>query len=181
MTREQLDAIRARVEAGTARGLSTQIEIDRDGTTRWVNLGPYPCATHEDAAQVRDIVTFVHAAPADLRALLAEVERLTAEVESKTKQNVALIGQNGRLQLEVERLRGDRSEVNTAKLNDAFTEGTLAAADAWRPLIAAAFTRGTQAMRMAVLAEFERWYMAKESPVYFVRSLRVLSVPEATS
>lgn len=76
MTREQLDAIRARVEAGTARGLSTQIEIDRDGTTRWVNLGPYLCATHEDAAQVRDLVTFIHAAPTDLRALLAEVERL---------------------------------------------------------------------------------------------------------
>lgn len=84
MTREQLDAIRARVEAGTARGLSTQIEIDRDGTTRWVNLGPYPCSTHEDAAQVRDIVTFVHAAPTDLRALLAEVERLKkAEAEVK--------------------------------------------------------------------------------------------------
>ena len=79
MTREELDAIRARVEAGTARGLSTQVEIDRDGTTRWMNLGPYPCATHEDAAQVRDIVTFVHAAPTDLRALLAEVERLQFE------------------------------------------------------------------------------------------------------
>ena len=79
MTREELDAIRARMEAGTARGLSTQVEIDRDGTTRWMNLGPYPCATHEDAAQVRDIVTFVHAAPTDLRALLAEVERLQIE------------------------------------------------------------------------------------------------------
>ena len=89
MTREQLDAIRARVEAGTARGLSTLIEIDRDGTTRWVNLGPYPCATHEDAAQVRDIVTFVHAAPADLRALLAEVERLTDEGDAAFARGVA--------------------------------------------------------------------------------------------
>jgi hypothetical protein len=33
------------------------------------------------------------------------VEWLTVEVESKTKQNVVLIGQNGRLQLEVERLK----------------------------------------------------------------------------
>ena len=40
-----------------------------------------------------------------VRALLAEVERLTAEVEAKVTQNVALIGQNGRLQQEVERLR----------------------------------------------------------------------------
>ena len=79
MTREQIDAIRARVDAGTALGLSTQIEIDRDGTTRWVNLGPYPCATHEDAAQVRDLVTFIASARQDIPALLAEVERLTAD------------------------------------------------------------------------------------------------------
>jgi hypothetical protein len=89
VTREQLDAIRARVEAGTASGLSTQVENDRDGTTRWVNLGPYPCATHEDATQVRDIVTFVHAAPADLRALLAEVERLTDEGDAAFARGAA--------------------------------------------------------------------------------------------
>lgn len=44
-----------------------------------------------------------------------------------------------------------------------------------------AFARGVEAMRMAVLAEFERWFMANESAVTFVRSLRVLSVSVATS
>jgi len=257
VTREQLDAIRARVEASTTCGLSTQIEIDRDGTTRWVNVGPYPCATHEDAAQVRDLVTFVHQSPTDLRALLAEVERLrdahamavqvsgemcekcgwamkfpsekcrcellteverltverdlarlnrdleakafreectlhgttrsrvqdaisvlwhrgrielrlddattttaladalvgvfneverlTAEVEAKTKQNVALIGQNGRLQQEVERLTAD----------------PLPAAAWVREVERAAFKRGVAAMReaarMSFVSEAEKW------------------------
>ena len=50
----------------------------------------------------------------DLRALLAEVERLTAEVESKTTQNVALMGQNGRLHLEVERLTAERDDLKSA-------------------------------------------------------------------
>lgn len=89
MTRDQLDAIRARVEAGPARGLVTQIEIDRDGTTRWVHIGPYLCFTHEDAAKVRDVVSFVHHAPTDLRALLAEVERLTAERDAAFRRGVA--------------------------------------------------------------------------------------------
>lgn len=35
-------------------------------------------------------------------ALLAELERLKAEVESKVAQNVALMGQNGQLQLQLE-------------------------------------------------------------------------------
>lgn len=91
MTREQLDAIRARVEAGPTRGLSTQIEIDRDGTTRWVNIGPYLCFTHEDAAKVRDVVSFVHNAPTDLRALLAEVERLQKIIDAVGE----VISQNG--------------------------------------------------------------------------------------
>jgi hypothetical protein len=41
-----------------------------------------------------------------------------------------------------------------------------------------AFARGADAMRMAVLAEFERWFLAKESGFTFARSLRALSIPE---
>ena len=44
-----------------------------------------------------------------------------------------------------------------------------------------AFSRGTEAMRMAVLDEFVRWFLAGESGVTFVRALRVLSVGEAKS
>lgn len=138
MTREQLDAIRARVDAAPS-ATKTSIEIDRDGTTRWVNLGPFLCFTHDDAAKVRDVVSFVHKAPTDLRALLAEIERLIVECDKKQ-----------------------------------LFEGVKAVGEM------TAFDRGSQAMRMAVLAEFERWFMAKESPVYFVRNLRVLSVSEAT-
>jgi PAS domain-containing protein len=79
MTPDQLSAIRARLDAANTHAMSTQIEIDRDGTTRWINLGPFLCVSHDDAYQVRCLVTLMHYAPTDLRALLDEVERLTAE------------------------------------------------------------------------------------------------------
>lgn len=72
---DRLNEIRARV-AAAPNATATQVEIDRDGTTRWINVGPFPCASHEDAAKVRDVASFIHSAPADLRALLDEVERL---------------------------------------------------------------------------------------------------------
>ena len=40
------------------------------------------------------------------------------------------------------------------------------------------FKQGVETMRMAVLAEFERWFLAKEPTVSFVRSLQVLRVDE---
>ncbi len=69
----------------------------------------------------------------DRLTLLAEVERLNTEVESKVAQNVALIGQNGRLQQEVERLTAD----------------PLPAAAWVREVERAAFRRGVAAMREA--------------------------------
>jgi hypothetical protein len=78
VTPSELSAIRARVEAAPV-ATSTQIEIDRDSTTRWINVGPFPCSSREEAASVRNLVTLIHAAPTDLRALIDEVERLRAE------------------------------------------------------------------------------------------------------
>jgi hypothetical protein len=80
MTKEQLDTIRARLDAANTHAMSTQIEIDRDGTTRWINLGPFLCSSHDDAYRVRCLVTLMHHAPTDLRILLDEVERLTSDL-----------------------------------------------------------------------------------------------------
>jgi hypothetical protein len=77
MTPDQLSAIRERLDAANTHAMSTQIEIDRDGTTHWINLGPFLCVSHDDAYQVRCLVTLMHYAPTDLRALLDEVARLT--------------------------------------------------------------------------------------------------------
>lgn len=110
MTREQLDAIRARVER-------------------------------------HDAATLYHA-PTDLRALLAEVEQLTAEVESKVAQNAALIGMNGRLQQEVERLNalGALQSADIQRLTRRVAEDEVD----WMALraeAATAFARGAAAMR----------------------------------
>ncbi len=40
------------------------------------------------------------------------------------------------------------------------------------------FRRGAEAMRMAVLAEFKRWFLAKEPMISFVRNLQGLPIPE---
>jgi hypothetical protein len=79
MTNDQLSAICERLDAANTHAMSTQIEIDRDGTTRWINLGPFLCSSHDDAYRVRCLVTLMHHAPSDLRALLDEVDRLTAD------------------------------------------------------------------------------------------------------
>jgi hypothetical protein len=126
MTREQLDAIRARVDEAANRNWSMEAKV-----------------------------------LVDARALLAEVERLTAELHRMKSRPVEaefsrldtmwqqLVRERDEAVHELSRLKGVRSEVNTAKLNDAFTEGTLKAGEAMRPLVAAAFARGVAAMREA--------------------------------
>ena len=42
------------------------------------------------------------------------------------------------------------------------------------------YDRGAEAMRMAVLALFEEWFLAKESLVTFVQKLRDLKVTESS-
>ena len=64
--------------------------------------------TQEELQAIREHVSFDDVSIHDVLPLLAEIERLTAKVEAKVAQNVALIGQNGRLQLEVERLTAER-------------------------------------------------------------------------
>ena len=120
MTREQLDAIRAR--------------LDEVPSIPW------------NASLLRLLND-------DVSALLAEVKRLTAEVESKVAQNVALIGQNGRLQLEVERLTVEREE-SEHQMHLRIRAGyDKTVADSWRAWAekqsAAAFQRGVAAMREA--------------------------------
>jgi hypothetical protein len=99
--------------------------------------------------------------------LLAEVERLTAELHRMKSRPVEaefsrldtmwqqLVRERDEAAHELSRLKGVRSEVNTVKLNDAFTEGTLKAGEAMRPLVAAAFSRGVAAMREAAARRCE--------------------------
>ena len=129
MTREQLDAIRARMT---------------------FEYGP-----HTDVREILHATKDLHALLAEIEGMREsctglvkqnerqydEVLRLTAEVEAKVAQNVALIGQNGKLQLEVERLTAD----------------PLPAAAWVREVERAAFARGVAAMREALLQRFD-WH-----------------------
>lgn len=123
MTREQLDNIRARVFAALPTG----------------------------AAAARSYVDDLLAEVERLRDAHAMTVQVSGELCEKCGWAMKFPGEKCRCELlaEVERLKGDRSEINTAKLNDAFTEGTLAAGEAMRPQIAAAFQRGVAAMREA--------------------------------
>ena len=91
MTSDQLSAIRERLDAANTHAMSTQIEIDRDGTTSWINLGPFLCSSHDDTYMVRCLVTLMHHAPTDLRALLDEVERLTKREDELVKAGLDLM------------------------------------------------------------------------------------------
>jgi hypothetical protein len=86
MTKEQLDAIRARLDAATP-GPWEAVTPKRYAAVRSEKAGCYvytqgkiPAETHPDtvARQQRDAHLIANA-PTDLRALLDEVERLTAE------------------------------------------------------------------------------------------------------
>lgn len=187
MTRDQLDAIRARVKAATPGPWRA---------SRWPSNNP----GITEAWGLSGMVTFADAtfcghAREDVPALLAEVERLKVEVErltaeldmedgnlqvavqrlttevvAKTKQNVALIGQNGRLQQEVERLTAERDELIR------WREGWLAVDEMCESVaIAAAFKRGVAAMREAAVDACR-----PEHPDA-VRRLRALPDPEDKS
>ncbi len=129
MTREQLDAIRARLDAVPSIPWNGSLLRLLDG---------------------------------DARALLAEVERLTAEVESKVAQNVALMGMNGRLQEEVERLT-KLTEETEAQMHLRIRAGyDKTVADSWRAWAekqrAAAFSRGAAAMREAAASSLACYF-----------------------
>jgi uncharacterized small protein (DUF1192 family) len=159
MTREQLDAIRARVEAATPGPWKAE---------RWCSNNP----SVAEAWGLNGMRTFADAvfcghAREDVPALLAEVERLTAEVESKTGQNVALMGMNGRLQQEVERLTAERDAARLAVRALPIDIEADRAFDALQPSLGtpvpperrirrqtdvdAAFARGSEAMRTAAV------------------------------
>jgi len=126
MTPDQLSAIRERLdaatpgpwEAGTASCCPDMGWVDGPKGA----VCPQFTATRVTHSLDANDAELIANAPTDLRALLDEVERLTAD-----------------------------RDANAAKLNAAFTEGTLAAGDAMRPQIAAAFARGAEAMRTALL------------------------------
>ena len=120
--------------------------------------------------------------------LLAEVERLTRLLQVRTRERDDYYGANllakearDEALAEVERMKGDRSEVNTAKLNESFTEGTLAAGDAIRPKIADAFNRGIQAGREQVIS-----YLGLQAAVFAVnveqmqKNIRTMQFPVDT-
>lgn len=105
-------------------------------------------------------------------ALLAEVERLTAEVEAKITQNVSLIGQNGRLQQEVERLNalGSLQSADIQRLTRRVAENE---ADwlALRAEAATAFARGVAAMREAAAVWVEDFCS-------FSKAARIRALPD---
>lgn len=154
MTREQLDAIRARVDAATPGPWKVDGETcDEDGNPvpmPWGLEGPQGMLWSSGAGEYAHpdwpTATFIAKAREDVPALIAEIDRLN---ELCAVQNATMI--------------------------DALCEKTDATHKE-----STAFARGVESMRMAVLAEYERWFMAKESAVTFVRSLRVLSVSEVT-
>ena len=143
MTPDQLFAIRARLDAANTHAMSTQIEVDRDGTTRWINLGPFLCSSHDDAYRVRCLVTLMHHAPTDLRALLDEVERLTTELHAS--------------QAEVAGLHTD----------------PLPAAAWVREVQQAAFRRGAEAMREASAQKIERDCGNAQTVANWIRDLPI--------
>ena len=167
MTREQLDAIRARVERHDA---ATLYHAPTDLRTRLAEVERLRDA-HAMAVQVSgekcEKCGWAMKFPGEKCRceLLAEVERLTAELHRMKSRPVEaefsrldtmwqqLVRERDEAVHELSRLKGVRSEVNTAKLNDAFTEGTLKAGEAMRPLVAAAFSRGVAAMRAAAAKE----------------------------
>lgn len=98
---------------------------------------------------------FIAAAPNDIATLLAEVDRLRAKDDAWDKHVC------------------DRAP--SSLVNRQVHEETVQLESE------RAFARGVESMRMAVLAEFERWFLAHESPVTFVRALRVLSVDKVVT
>lgn len=157
MTREQLDAIRARVEAATPGPWEAGTAFCCpdcgwvDGPKRTV------CPVYEGTKRTHTLdandAEFIAAAREDVPALLAEVERLNTEIEAKTTQNVALVGMNGRLQQEVERLTTVLAGTESALDNDREYQERLKGEVA--EMERSAFKRGVAAMREAAAKRCE--------------------------
>ena len=127
MTKDQLSAIRARLDAATPGPWEA-------GTAcccpdmGWVDgpkgaVCPQFTATKVTHSLDANDAELIANAPTDLRALLDEVERLKAREESLVKQDVAMMKSIARLQARVEGLTADRY--------DAFRRG----AEAMRELV----------------------------------------------
>ena len=137
----------------------TREQIDAiEGKARVAYHWPSADQSEADREVIRSVVT-----------LLAEVERLTSEVEAKVAQNVALVGMNGRLQLEVERLTAD----------------PLPAAAWVREVERAAFQRGVAAMREEAAQHFEELAWQQRfagdffmSPVHEASAQRIRALPD---
>ncbi len=180
MTLDQLSAIRARLDAANTHAMSTQIEIDRDGMTRWINLGPFLCVSHDDAYQVRCLVTLMHYAPTDLRALLAEVERLTNDLAMARQVSGELCEACGWAM----KFPGEPCRCEMVKWRDEWEafKARMTEQDA------SSFRRGAEAMRQAVigLAEPRATLPVKDgvdaawcrSAQCIVDDVRVMPVPE---
>jgi hypothetical protein len=103
MTKEQIDAIRARLDAATPGPWEARQWYGNDDGG-WAAIGPHhesrdwnddePESDLHELAK-RDAALIANA-PADLRALLDEVERLTKREDELVKQVVAQIGFIGR-------------------------------------------------------------------------------------
>jgi hypothetical protein len=97
---DRVGAVRDRIDAALAETVAGQPHEDPARTAYVVQL--------EDdlkyaELQLQEIVELV--GEGGDGSAFGSVESMLAEVESKVTQNVALIGQNGRLRLEVERLK----------------------------------------------------------------------------
>jgi hypothetical protein len=140
MTKEQLDAIRARLAVmspGPWNWKAQRYYANNDSLLAAGNWGLNGPRTIEDAEVCAHV-------PTDLRALLDEVERLTKREDELVKAGLDLMVANKDLTIKRD----------------------------------TPFRRGAEAMRMAVRAEFKRWFLAKEPMVSFVRNLQGLPIPE---
>jgi hypothetical protein len=104
MTAEQLQAIRARLDAAANERVIVRHLLVGEALAEYGHL----LAEDLSAPSVLN----------DVRALLDEVERLKAREESLVQQSVAQIGLSGRLQEEVERLRDALEDIASGDYSD---------------------------------------------------------------
>ena len=97
---------------------------------------------------------------AELRGVYAELHAAHAEVELLRKQ------------------LGNKSAAKSEELNAAWTEGTLAAGDAMRPQVAAAYHRGAEAMREAAADLFHGNKPGLAAIPTWSTFIRALPIPE---
>ena len=110
MTREQLNAIRARVESKYGIGDTFGVQMRHDTNALLAEVERLNALVRQNGGSVHESVEgFVERMRRERDNAIEQNGRAATvairERESKVAQNVALIGQNGRLQQEVERLR----------------------------------------------------------------------------